>query len=184
MTPRLVAVLGTTAVLLVACASGSAAPVVKAPPTPRVSPTPTSTLVAAGPSCHGATGGTVSFADAAHDLALRVTTARPRVVDHAFASYAHGPANGHFLLLDVVVKNLSEAGFRLDPAHFIFTTSSGRRLTVDSGNAPYSGAGRVLDQTFLVAQASEHGPLIYDTPQTHGRIVLTSSGRAVCTWTV
>jgi hypothetical protein len=126
----------------------------------------------------------VSFQSPSSGLALRVSTARPRVVTHALASYAHGPTNGHFLIVDVTVKNLSRSGYRLDPTQFVFTTSGGRRLTVDSGNAPFSGASQVLDPTFLVPQATEHGPLIYDTPDTHGRIVLTDSGETACTWTV
>jgi hypothetical protein len=184
MTARLLAVVGAVAFVLAACAGGSSGPVGATSPTPRLTPTPVSTLVATGASCRRALGGTVSFADAGHSFALRVTTARPRVVDHALAAYAHAPANGHFLIVDVIVKNLTDTGIRLDPTRFVFTTTGGRRLTVDSGNAPYSGASHVLDPTFLVAQASEHGPLIYDTPQTHGRIVFTPSGKTACTWTL
>jgi hypothetical protein len=183
MTARLLVGLATTAILS-ACAGSSSAPVASSAPTPHVTPTPVSTVVAAGASCRRALGTTVSFADASQAVALRVTTARARVVDHALASYAHGPANGHFLVVDVTVKNLSDNGFRLDPTRFVFTTTGGKRLTVDSGNAPFSGASRVLDQTLLVSQASEHGPLIYDTPQTHGRIAFMPSGKTACTWTV
>ncbi|MFL6237888.1 MAG: hypothetical protein ACJ735_00150 [Actinomycetes bacterium] len=126
----------------------------------------------------------MAFEDPKHALKLRITTAKPRTVQHALASYAHGPANGEYLLVDMIVQNLSASGFALDPTHFVFTTTAGHRLTVNSGNAPYSGASHVLDPTYLVAGASEHGPLIYDTPKAHGHIVLTSGGRAACTWTL
>jgi hypothetical protein len=166
-----------------ACAGGSSSPAVGISPQPTPAPKPTSTLVAAGAKCHQPVGGTVSFEDAAHGVVLRVTTAKPKVVNHALASYAHSPANGHYVVVDVSVKNLG-GGLRFDPTKFVFITSGGRRLTVDSGNAPYSGASHVLDPTFLVSGAGEHGPLIYDAPQAHGQIAFTVSGKTACTWTL
>jgi len=184
MAARLVASLGTAVALASACASGSSAraPVSSVRQTPA--PKPTSTLLTAGANCHAALGGSVSFEDRTRGLAVRIATAKPKVVTHALAAYAHGPANGRYLIVDVKLTNLSLTPLRLDPTHFVFTTSSGRRLTVDSANAPYSGASRVLDPTFLVAGATEHGPLIYDTPQAHGRIAFTNAGKTACTWTV
>lgn len=174
----------TAAAVLVGCgSSGTTEPAPQAT-RPAPTPTPTSTVVPAGASCHQSLGGTVTFADVKHGVALRVTTAKANTVDHAFSSYAHGPANGHYLVVDVKLKNVSENAYRLDPTLFVFTTSSGRKLTVNSGNAPYSGASTVLDPTYLVAGGSEHGPLIYDTGQLHGRIVLSSAGKPACTWTV
>jgi hypothetical protein len=129
-------------------------------------------------------GGTVAFSDASHHLALRITTGKPSTAQHALSGYAHGPANGEYLIISVQIKNLSPAGYTVDPSHFEFTTTSGRKLTVDSGNAPFSGASHVLDPTFLVLGAAESGPLIYDTPQSHGHIVLKQSGMTACTWTV
>ena len=105
------------------------------------------------------------------------------MVDHGLASYAHGPASGHFLIIQVRLTNLSSSGLQVDPAGFELTTSGGTHRTVNDGNAPYSGASHVLDPTFLVSRGSEHGPLIYDTPQLHGRIVYAPSGHAACTWT-
>jgi hypothetical protein len=186
MTARFAVGLCVVAWVVSACASSNvrAIPPVQISRSPKPTPSAVSTLVAAGSHCRQLLGGTVSFQDPRQDLALRVTTARPRVVDHALASYAHNPANGYYLVVDVNLKNISGTGLRLDPTHFVFTTTAGRRLTVDSGNAPYSGASHVLDPTFLVSQAGEHGPLIYDTPQVHGRIAFTVSGKTACTWTL
>jgi hypothetical protein len=174
----------TALLFLTACASGSSAPSVGNSPQPTPTPKPTSTVIAAGSQCRQALGGTVTFEDAKHGVVLRVTTAKPKVTNHAFASYAHSPANGHFLSVDLNVRNVGDNGFRLDPTDFVFTTSSGRRLTVDSGQAPYSGASHVLAPTFLVSGAGEHGPLIYDTAQVHGTIVFKVSGKTACSWTV
>jgi hypothetical protein len=182
------AVLGglcAAAAFLTACGSGgSANPSGPSSPSPTAKPKPTSTVLSAGAQCRQPLGGTVAFADPKHGVALRVTTTRPRVSSHALASYAHGPANGHYLVINVAMKNISANGYRLDPTAFVFTTSSGRRLTVDSGNSPYSGASHVLDPTYLVSGASEHGPLIYDSGQLHGHIALIVAGKPACTWTV
>jgi hypothetical protein len=175
----------STAAVLAGCSSGSSGgPILQQTPSPRPTPSPTSTLVAAGAHCRQPLGGTIAFEDGKHGLALRITTKKARVVDHALASYAHGPANGHYLIVDVNLKNISINGLQVDPTKFVFTTTNGRKLTVDSGNAPSSGAGHVLDPTYLVSQASEQGPLIYDTPQTHGHIAFVVSGKTACTWTV
>jgi hypothetical protein len=184
MKPRTILAFVAACAILSACAAGSSAPVLKTSPTPTVSPTPVSTTVAAGAGCKRSLGTTVSFASASGALALRVVTGKPKVVDHALASYAHSPANGHYLIVDVNLTNVSDSGLRLDPTDFVFTTSSGKKLTVDSGNAPYSGAGHVLDPTYLVSRAREHGPLIYDTAQVHGRIAFSPSGKTACTWTL
>jgi hypothetical protein len=114
---------------------------------------------------------------------MRVTTGRPTSSTSALSSYAHGPANGYFLIVPIRLTNIGRMGIAIDPTQFRLTTSSGRQLTVDSGNAPYSGASHVLDPTFLVRGGSEPGPLIYDTPQLHGQITYRPGGRPACTWT-
>src|SRR3954470_13566491 len=141
MNVRNILAVAAACAIVSACAAGSSAPVLRSSPTPTVSPTPVSTMVAAGPGCKRSLGTTVSFASASGALALRVITGKPKVVDHALASYAHSPANGHYLIVDVTLTNMSDSGLRLDPSDFVFTTSSGKKLTVDSGNEPYSGAG-------------------------------------------
>jgi hypothetical protein len=184
MTLRLVVGVIAGALWVTACGGSNpqAAPTTTSPK-PVASRTPSIGLVAAGASCRQPLGGTVAFRDAARNLAVRVSTGRPRTVDHALASYAHGPANGHFLVVDVTLTNLASTVLRVDPTEFGLTTTSGRRLTVDSGNAPYSGASHVLDPTVLMPRGSDHGPLIYDTPDLHGRITYAPSGHSGCTWT-
>jgi hypothetical protein len=178
------AVFTILAVSLSACAGASSAPV-----TPRTSPTVVPTtparpaVLAAGAHCQAAVGRAVDFEDTKTALYLRVTLARPRVVDHALSSYARGPSSGHFVIVDTTVQNLSDTGLLVNPTQFVVTTSSGRKVTVESGNGPYSGASRVLDQTYLTPSTNEHGSLIYDSPQAHGRIAFRQAGKAACTWT-
>jgi hypothetical protein len=182
---RIAAGLLAGGMLVTACGGGSPKASPSSPsPAPSASRTTSSRgLLLAGSSCRQHLGGTVAFQDAARHLAVRISTGRPHVVDHALASYAHGPVNGHFLVVDVTLTNLATTGLLVDPTRFVLTTSSGRRLTVDSGNAPSSGASHVLDPTLLTPRGSDAGPLIFDTPGLHGRIVYAPAGHSECTWT-
>lgn len=172
------------AVALGGCAgSGSSPATTSAPPT-TPAPSPTPTLLAAGPNCRQKVPGTISFEDAKRGLALKISTAKPKVRTRSFSSYARGPSNGYFLSLEVTITNIGGNAYQLDPTTFVFTTSGGRKLTVNSGNAPISGASRVLTPTYLFAGTTAQGPLIYDTPQTSGRISLVQSGKTACTWLV
>jgi hypothetical protein len=176
---------GGVLVLAVSGCGGSASTPATPPTSPAPSPTPTRPAVlAAGPHCQGTTGHAVAFEDPASGLYLRVALARPRISDHALSSYARGPASGHFVIVDTAVQNLGDSALLVNPTQFVLTTTSGRKLTVESGNSPFSGASRVLDQTYLTTGASEHGSLIFDSPQTHGHITFMQGRKVACTWTI
>jgi hypothetical protein len=99
------------------------------------------------------------------------------------SSYGYSPANGYYVTIQVTVGNLGHAPVLINPLDYELVTASGQVATVQTGNAPYSGASTALDSTELPPGQSVSGPLTFDVSTTHGRLVYQPGGHVECYWT-
>src|SRR5205085_10829314 len=98
-------------------------------------------------------------------------------------SYGYPPQHGWYVSFRVTVENVGVQSVELGPLDFFARIARHGRVTVDDGNAPYSGASAQLDRTQLDPGQTERGPLTFDVSRPHGRLVFAPDGSPAVTWT-
>ncbi len=172
-------------VLALAACGGATAPVVHAQQTrsPRAAPTPSRTAARAAGPCKYGMGGTLKLLDPSNGQHLDITLSSVSRSRQALADYGHAPANGYFVTIQARVVNRGAASAAIDPLDFRADAGGAHGVTVQEGNAPYSGASGQLGATPIDAGETITGPLTYDLAAANGTVTYAPRGKTACAWT-
>jgi len=123
------------------------------------------------------------FRDPANHVVVTILTKKAKVYTGRLASYAsaYPPAYGYFIKFPIRLTDVGPQTWQIDPTWFVLH-ANGRKLTVDDGNGPYSGASHVLAPTFLDPGESDRTNLVIDSPAAHGELTYEPKGKLACTW--
>ena len=180
LVPAAVAV-SMVATLTAGCAGGH--PAVQ--PSPSVStlppsPRPTVTIVRSGVVIAAGRGATVH---AQAGVALTVTASRPSVSRTRLSrSYGYPPAYGYYVTFQLTIVNRGTEPVAIGPSSFFVRVTGQGKVTVTTGNAPYSGASSQLDSTQIDPGQTLRGPLTFDVRRVHGTLAYAPDGTAAVTW--
>jgi Domain of unknown function (DUF4352) len=170
------------AVLASGCARGGETPAPRATSAAplRTTPPPVRTIVVSGPTFPA--GHTATFAAQA-GVALRLRVSQPRMATSRLSSsYGHPPQHGHYVSFTVTVTNTGTRPVDISTSYFFVRIPGQGKVTVNDGNAPYSGASAQLDNTQLDPGQTDRGPLTFDVARVHGKLVFAPDRRPAITW--
>ncbi|HVB27713.1 MAG TPA: DUF4352 domain-containing protein [Mycobacteriales bacterium] len=109
----------------------------------------------------------------AHDLNVSTTSLSP--------DYGYSPIHGYYVSIDVTITNTGSQPVVVNPLDFQLIVD-GVTATVQTGNAPVSGASSALDSTAVDPGTDVGGPLTFDVSGVHGTLEYLPAGSLAASW--